>query len=383
MSESAAKQGAERDRPTPVTGDLPFIGLALVASVAGTGVFTLALRPEPDWTLVLGAHAAVVAMCALFTLFGIPKYIPPETLPGIEPPPDPRRAQRIWSVFLTVTTAGLAGAGAVCTLTGYLAWRYHAMRSRPFDEWYAELFPEESLSLDERIYDELLLTASQRENPSRVTPFADVMNYGTKTDKELAINMMRRYFEAPFAPILRRGLDDSNNSVRIQAATAITHLETRFADRAVELEERVDETPTPQNLFDHAWHLDRFAFSGLLDSDRSAKMRRRALEAMQRYVRVAPDNISAHVAVGRLLLRDDQPTEARDWLASVRDRLGPEPRLDAWLMEAHYGCRDFTALRALATESARERERSDTEHIIGEASRLWSGSASAPVRSVT
>jgi polysaccharide biosynthesis protein PelE len=358
-----------------------FAGFAVVVAALSAPITYLALADYDQlWTL-LGAHLLIVALCLGWCRFVVPR---PQTVEIVDVdiiPDDPHRGQRFWSVFLAISTFALSMPGALAALAGFLFYQLNARNSRPFSEWYAELFPEQSLGLDERIYDELLLTAAQHEDPAKVTPFTDVIAFGTKEEKELAINMMRRYFEAPFAPILKMALDDPNNSVRIQAATAITHLESRFADETVLFENSVEERPTPRAVSDLARHLDRYAFSGLLDLERSLRMRTRALEVYRRYLRAVPDSLQIHVAIGRLLLRSGESVEARACLLAARTQWGSDPRLDAWLMEAHFACKDYAALREIARAALRVKSADSDTPIISEAVRLWAGAASKPVRS--
>ncbi|MEQ8663925.1 MAG: hypothetical protein RLW62_24155, partial [Gammaproteobacteria bacterium] len=252
--------------------DLAFTAVALAAAAAGLPVLLELLREQPAWSSVyaihgltlvlLGAHLALYARSRLRRRLGA--LLASGTLRETEA----RRhltARGIFAVYLLVATAAFGAVGAAATAVAFLLYRRHARNSRTFEEWYRELFPERGRRIYERIYDELMLTRRQRESRSEVIPFADVINYGSREQKQLAISMMSRHFEPVFAPVLKRALDDPDNSVRIQAATAITSLEGRFSDRSMELEGRIGRDPSPRHLIELARHLDRYAFSGLLD----------------------------------------------------------------------------------------------------------------------
>ena len=357
-----------------------YFAIAIAATGTEVVVMLELIAPQPNWTKIGAIHAAVVVALLIYTAaFSIARTRAwaerraqeSEEMILANPESHPSRDFWVWCLAVAAALLGALGAGAC--LVAFALYLHHMRHSRPFDEWYAELFPERGRNLSERIYDELLLTVKQRDNPSRVVPFVDVISYGTRNQKQLAISMMSRYFQSVFAPVLKVALEDPNNSVRIQAATAIANLEGRFSATAMTLENKVEATPTPKNILDLAVHLDRYAYSGLLDQDRTARTREQALANYQRYAAVAPDDIDAHIAVGRLLMRSGQSSQAREWLAETRARLGNHPRLDAWLMEAHFHVRDLSALRGVAREVVRRDEQSGEIQTVNNTTKLWAG----------
>ncbi|MEQ8495613.1 MAG: hypothetical protein RLW42_15490, partial [Gammaproteobacteria bacterium] len=260
--------------------DVCFVATAVAAALAGVPVLLELLRAQPAWPALLSVHGMTVALLALhLALYVRPRLrrrLAALLAAGAMRETDARRhltARGFFAGYLLVATAVFGAVGAAATAVAFVLYRRHARHSRTFEEWYRELFPERGRRIYERIYDELMLTRRQRESRSEVIPFADVINYGSREQKQVAISMMSRHFEPVFAPVLKRALEDPNNSVRIQAATAITNLEGRFSDRSMELESRIRRDPSPRHLIELARHLDRYAFSGLLDADRTARVR--------------------------------------------------------------------------------------------------------------
>ncbi len=377
---TATPRDADRVARPALLSSPAFALVAAAASAAEAPVFLELLGAAPAWYRVALIHGATVGMLALFALLvslTARRALWRARAGGIDaiaarrlaaaPAPD------FWAWYLLGATAALGVIGALTTLLGFLVYLRHARHSRPFEEWYRELFPERGRRLYERIYDDLMLTVRQRQNPSQVVPFADVINYGSNTQKQLAISMMSRYFQPVFAPVLKRSLDDRNNSVRIQAATAITNLESRFSDRAMTLEQRCERDPSPKALQEFAEHLDRYAFSGLLDEDRTDRARLRAIATYRRFLELEPDDLHARIAIGRLLLRRGEIAAARDWLLETRAALGAHPRLDNWLLEAHFLAADFGSVRELARQIAARGGDGRAAEFMSDSARLWAG----------
>jgi len=365
---------------TEMTYDAGFVAIAVAASAAGVPVVLELLGTQPAWPMVLRLHGLSVVLLAVYvtlhTRTRLRRRLAALLADGDQRETDARRhltARAFYAWYLLVATAVFGAVGAAATGCGFVLFRRHARHSRTFEEWYRELFPERGRRIYERIYDELMLTRRQRESRGQIVPFADVINYGSREQKQLAISMMSRHFEPPFAPVLKRALEDPNNSVRIQAATAITNLEGRFSDRSMELEARIARDPSPRHVIDFARHLDRYAFSGLLDADRTARVRARAIELYRAYLEDEPDDLFARIAVGRLLLRTGDEQGAREWLLAARARHGPHPSLNNWLLESHYALGDYAAVRALAREIVGE-HRSDTAlDVLSASARMWAG----------
>ncbi|MCB1748305.1 MAG: hypothetical protein H6977_09655 [Gammaproteobacteria bacterium] len=358
-----------------------FVGMCAVATIADLPAVLEFVQARPVWQDALVIHLLTVGACttyaALYTHRFQDRLHADRAEPGLRVSEFRRRnaARIFWAWYLAFATALFGPLGSASTGLAFVLYVRHLRSSRPFEDWYKELFPERGRRIYERIYDELMLTVRQRESKSPVIPFADVINYGSREQKQLAISMMSRHFEPPFAPVLKRALEDTDNSVRIQAATAITNLESQFADRVMTLDKRIARDPAPKHLLELARHLDRYAFSGLLDGDRTQRVRTRAIETYRRYLDDEPDDLYSRVAVGRLLLRAGEVDAARDWLLATRERHGVHPSIDNWLLEAHYRRGDFDAVRALAQEMARGAQGRAARDVLSDSARMWAGLA--------
>src|SRR6185436_344770 len=122
---------------------------------------------------------------------------------------------------------------------------------------------------------------------SSVAPFSDILFFGTLAQKQELISLMSRSFQPAFAPVLRAALDDANNAIRVQAASAITLIEDDFMRRSLSLASSVREKPgDPELLLKQARLHDDYARSGILDRDRERDSRKKALETYREYLRI-------------------------------------------------------------------------------------------------
>jgi tetratricopeptide (TPR) repeat protein len=278
----------------------------------------------------------------------------------------------MWHLVLIGAVAVLGMPGAAACLVGFVAHHGFARHSRPFQEWYHELFPEEHHDLAERLYEELARTAHRQGQDAEVVPFVDVIRHGKTAHKRIAIGLMSRHFRPEFATALRLALADIENSVRIQAATAIAGVENRFLERMMSLREQLAQRESKSLLLDLARQYDRYAFCGLLDEDRERRNREDARAFFARYLELEPADVEARVAYGRLLLKLGQLEQAREWFADTRARHGGTTRMDSWFMQTLYELRDFAALRTLAQEVAATLPE-DMPSVFRETVQLWAG----------
>jgi Flp pilus assembly protein TadD len=96
-----------------------------------------------------------------------------------------------------------------------------------------------------------------------------------------------------------------------------------------------------------ARHLDRAAFSGLLDPSLEAAFRAEAMGVWGRLAAAQPGDAEAQAALGRDLLALGRLAEARDALEAALGLGVATPSVIGWLAECHFRARDFAALDAL------------------------------------
>ena len=325
---SAASDILPGDRPSTGVG-----ALLLVAPAAGlldAAVVAFAVSELP-YALPLGA-ALHLALCGLVGLWvrGLARRGRDLRLAGL----------------LLVTMVPLGPVGAACTVVTAAMLVLFGRYATGFQDWYLSLFPDSETGPARELY-ELIVTGRENAHLAAGDSFTDVMWIGSPQQKQAVIALVARHFRPAFTPALKAGLADADPSVRVQAATATARVEHEFNERWLALDHAArDRAEDPDALAALARHLDDYAFCGLLDANREAEIREKALEGYRRSLELAPDDDGIRLDLGRLLLRCGLAAEAAARLEPLVDRT-PDRRILYWYAESLFRLSRFAELRAL------------------------------------
>jgi len=306
------------------------------------------------WGFPLAAHLAVAAGLAAWCRWS----------PGL-------RADVRLPLLLAAATAALGPVGAAGTLVTMSLTRWYLRKAVPFEEWYESLFPDTR----QQAGDDLAARVANADlaRPGSLTPFADVLAFGSFHQKQALLALINQQFRPAFGPILKRALTDGNNAVRVQAATAMNKLENAMLELTLQLSRRTRENPFDvEALRALARHYDDYLYSGILDTRREEEFRVQALEAYRRCVGAEPGDLDSWLAAGRLLLRGKRYAEAADWMEQAMQAGLSTPQADLWYMESLYHLGRFPQLRELAHSRQERVEAVDNlPPAAFEAVRLW------------
>jgi tetratricopeptide (TPR) repeat protein len=278
-------------------------------------------------------------------------------------------------LLLGITTAVLGIFGAAGTLLTTILHFWHLRIAQSFAEWFATIFPRFDRTRPEDIYDNIMFGRDDTATDYSVMPFQDVMAIGSESQKREAISRMTARFDPSFAPAFRRALSDSSNSIRVQAATAVARIENQFLERLMRISDVARRHPKDPNVkLALAEHYDNYAFTGILDDERERLNRRRAIEHFREYLDIKPNDISARIKVGRLLLRDSAPDEAANWFQACMHDGYSSDSLQIWFIEALYACGRFDELRVRARSFlSRLDPYREARPELAESVKLWAG----------
>lgn len=252
--------------------------------------------------------------------------------------------------LLAVSTAFCGVFGACGSLLCLLLASRFGQRARPFEEWYESLFPQHR---EEEFAGplEAARAALSEEDASPVTPLIDILEMGDEMSKQSVVALVTRSFRPAFAPVLRRALDDSSNSVRVQAATALAKIEGGFLKRAMELSRLHQRTPDDSSvMLSLARHYDDYAFTGLLDPAREQENQQQALVWYRRFLEKAPADAGARQSVLRLLVRQGRFPQAAEWIAAGPRETGEPVQAAVWRLETAFRMGQWDRLRALSEQ---------------------------------
>ena len=185
-------------------------------------------------------------------------------------------------------------------------------------------------------------------------PFADVMRLGSENQKRRALAKMTSRFSPRFAPAFKIALNDSNNTIRVQAATAIAKIERDFGTKLDRIEmARAKEPKNPFLIMALAKFYDDYAFTGVLDPELEQLNRERAVNTYKTYLQHDPNSSDAWTAIGRLMFRNKQWEEAADWFRHALDRGWKSETMVLWYFECLFRLGQFRELRRALLEYGR------------------------------
>ncbi|CAO3435405.1 tetratricopeptide repeat protein [Azospirillum endophyticum] len=316
------------DPPDPATAELAAATLA--AGLLDAGALALGLSDIPF--AVAFAAALHLLICALVGLW-------------VRSRARRRRDLRLAGLLL-VTIVPLGPLGAACTLATAALLALFSRYATGFQDWYLSLFPDSEIGPAQELY-ELIVTGRENAHLVAGESFTDVMSVGSPQQKQAVIALVARHFRPAFTPALKAGLADADPSVRVQAATATARVEHEFNERWLALDHaaraRSDDAASLAAL---ARHLDDYAFCGLLDANREAEIRDKALDGYRRSLELAEDDDGIRLDLGRLLLRCGLAAEAAARLEPLVERTS-DSRILFWYAESLFQLGRFTELRAL------------------------------------
>lgn len=256
--------------------------------------------------------------------------------------------------LLAIVSATTGIFGACGSLLGFIFTVIFRTRSHNFREWYSLIFPTDLPTEPQTIYDSII--EGLDENPSNysVMPFNDVMRLGSENQKRRALAKMTSRFSPRFANAFKAALNDNNNTIRVQAATAIAKVEREFAAKLERIEQARSLQPNdPLLTLALAKFYDDYAFTGVLDIELEKVNRERAINAYKSYLQQDPNSQEAWIAIGRLLYRNKQWAEAADWFRSALDRGWKVHTMVLWYFECLFRLGQHKELRRAILEYGR------------------------------
>ncbi len=240
---------------------------------------------------------------------------------------------------LRVTMALLPALGPLAALGGVLAVVMGAPRGFRLPEG-----PPPEDPLEARL--SAIAAAPGVPDGLLVEALGDVLHWGTATQKARALDIAQQALRPGGEALLRVALGDPDPAVRDRAEQVRPAVERRLLARAEALRAaaRAGRVADRRAL---ARHLDRAAFSGLLDPARADACRAEAAGLWQALGEAMPEDAEAQAALGRDLLALGDLAAARLALEAALARGVATPAVIGWLAECLFRLRDYAAMDAL------------------------------------
>lgn len=253
-----------------------------------------------------------------------------------------------YPIVLTATTLTTGPVGPIGTLFAFALTLSLLSSTTSFEEWYAKLFSDTDADDAVLLAEHIQQVQNTMTSDKIPTPFGDVLSFGNFAQKQKVIAMIIKNFRPAFAPSLQMALRDSNSAVRVQAATAMAKIERGFMTKTMELNSAHANAPRDSAvLLRLARHLDDYAFSGILDHGQEQENRTQALRLYRNYIDLQPDNLSVRLAVGRLLIRQQEHRAAVAWFEESLRQGHSSSQLLLWLIESQFHLGALSEVRRL------------------------------------
>lgn len=220
--------------------------------------------------------------------------------------------------------------------------------------------------------------ASSRSVDFETQSLAEVFRVGTLAARRNAVALMAANYRPAFAEALQMALRDEHNAIRVQAGMVLFQFEDDFAARLQRVQERIDA-----DLVSHGFLLgdeylelarlyDEYAWSGLVDPDRTRQAQAHALAAYREHLTRHPQDLEAIAAIGRLWVRSGMVQVAADWLGAHIQRGQMSSAVLMWHGEALYRAGRFYELQALfAAHGDRIGRHLPRDSVLHQALALW------------
>jgi hypothetical protein len=287
----------------------------------------------------------------------------------------PAQRRSRYGMLLWMATSAFGPLGGAGVLMAMALERRDARHATSLDEWHASLFPPTSIDPEAALWRRIGQRAHDQPADSDVTPFLDILTFGSVPQRQAVIAIIAQRFDPAFAPALRAALRDEHNVIRVQAATAIARLEQQFFERTIELEATIAHSPSDADaVLALASHYDNQAFAGLFDQAREENCRGKAADLYARRLELRPEDQHTEFRLARLLLRRGLPAEAESRFARLAAAGFPTARL--WLMECLFSQHRYDRVRAAALGASTEDVQRMTPDVRS-AIDLWAGSGAS------
>ncbi len=288
------------------------------------------------------------------------------------------------ALLLAITVALTGPFGAAGSLLTLILNIIYNRYSQSFKEWFETIFPHKEISLPEEINENIISGRDESSKKYSVIPFMDVMSVGSEAQKREALSKMTSMFHPSFASAINRALNDPNNAIRVQAATAITRIENSFLEKSITINKIAGLRPYDANIkLIQAKHYDDYAYTGILDSEREEANRAKALEYYQEYLKMKPDDSNVRLFIGRLLKRSGDFSSACEWFKKCLDEGFVTDVIVTWYIECLYELGRYSELRNVCSvyySRLSEDERLSPSFI--ESIRIWTGDEIAINRNI-
>lgn len=255
-------------------------------------IFLLFLNGHISLFLALAAHFLVVALCLFFNILkwgGRPFYL------------------------TTLFTGTLGPIGAAMVILSIALYSVYLMTSESVYALIRELMPEIEKSEADILQNRIRTGMEGGASDIEIIPLKEVMLFGTKKQKLIAIENILKYYRPEFISALKLAIVDESNSVRVLAATAISSLEDQFYKRLSQCQKSYNDRPgDPEAVLELANEMREYSRFDVFEAERLKEFKKSALQKYEEYLEYVPNDFAVHYQVAELHLEMGSYKEAQE-----------------------------------------------------------------------
>ena len=177
----------------------------------------------------------------------------------------------------------------------------------------------------------------------------DMFKFGSDVEKQNVLAVINSNYQPKFAKILRLGLQDTNNVIRIQAAAILADLEQRQQKMLLDLEKASQNSTNDADKLALAQHYDDMAHSGITDDVRRNKLYAKAARIYEDMIAAEPESAVVAKRLARVYYRMGEAQKAADVIRTFAEDLS-DISLSLWYLELLFVTNNTDDLRTFARE---------------------------------
>ncbi len=243
-------------------------------------------------------------------------------------------------LFLSVYGAGPFGLGGFLVLICL-----RPLYSRTFSSselWFKELFPEKTPNSFSEISDRIDSGWDDYSKISEVFSFQDLFSYGSMVQKQAVLDAIVKDFSPIYAKLLKQGLKDPLNPIRIQSAAIIEKIDVKFDKKKKNLREKWEKDKRKSEVLEElAKHCDMYGTLGLLNEVEASKIIDEAIFYYKEFLKTHPNSNNIKIAIAKLFLSQKKYQDFLDWLEEYKKNHAILPEiLYTWELDVLYRLHD-------------------------------------------
>lgn len=227
----------------------------------------------------------------------------------------------------------------------------------------------------DKIYNRIVSGQEALTDKIDTEPLIDIMEFGSIRQKQEALVKVVKYFYPHLAPVLRMGLNDPDNAIRVQAAAALAKLQDDFHKEYTVLGQKIrGEAKTAEELVSFAKICEDYSNSGLMNTEGKSAELKEIITVFERAVKDFPDNLEMAISLMRMHLVNRDNDRLNELLTGILPHVrNPKPAICDTLMELLFKMNRFAEMRSYAREWMLQ-EKNSPENAVSDKIEFWSDS---------